>query len=214
MADSRIEKWHGWIEGQISNEIHAMHLHRATYQRVREIARENGRLPNSYFWEYLQDTYAATQAVAVRRQVETSRRVRSLGRLLLELSDDPSRVSRAFFVGLWSDDTRAMADEGFDEQFAGSVGTHLDPAIPRADLEDLTDTSESLKAFVEEHVAHSDARPRKGLPSFDDLDAAIDQIGHLLKKYVFLFTAAGLVQLVPVIQHDWEAVFRQPWIRS
>lgn len=191
-----------------------MYLHRATYQRVGEIAGQND-LPDSYFWEYLQDTYAATQAVAVRRQAETSSRVRSLGRLLFEVSEDARRFTRSLFVEeIWDDAGDWMADKTFDEHFAGDIGDHLDPAIPRTDLDALTSTARALKTFVDEHVAHSDAKPAHGLPTFDDLNAAIDQIGHLLRKYTLLLTAAGLIELVPVIQHDWEAVFRQRWIRT
>jgi hypothetical protein len=33
-----------------------------------------------------------------------------------------------------------------------------------------------------------------------------------MSKYCLLLTAAGLPDVVPTIQNDWEAVFRQPWI--
>jgi AbiU2 len=203
----------GSTAGRSSNEIYALFLHRATYRRVGEIVQDHGQLPESYFWRYLQDTYAATQAIAVRRQAETSSRVISLGRLLAELSDSPEEASRAFFVGLWAGERRAGAEREFDERFAGSVGTHLDPAIPRADLKTITDSAEPLKTFVDEHLAHSDARAGKDLPTFAQLEVAIDEMGELLKKYVYLFKASTLMELVPLIQHNWEAIFRQAWIR-
>jgi hypothetical protein len=40
-----------------------------------------------------------------------------------------------------------------------------------------------------------------------------DVIGGIFARYSSLFTAAGYVTLVPVIQHDWKAVFREPWIK-
>jgi hypothetical protein len=70
-----------------------MHLHREAFQRVGSIVRTNGRLPESYFWEYLRDTCAVTQAVAIRRQAEQGPRVCSLGRLLREISEDSNRVT-------------------------------------------------------------------------------------------------------------------------
>ena len=48
---------------------------------------------------------------------------------------------------------------------------------------------------------------------FNDIHDAIDVIGELFQRYHLLFTAADMVDLVPVIQHDWLAPFRQPWIR-
>jgi hypothetical protein len=214
MADSKIEKWFGWLDGRVSGDVHTMYLHRATFQRVREIVLENGQLPESYFFEYMEDTYATSQAVAVRRQAEPNSRVSTLGSLLREMSEDAERVTRSFFVGMWDGEREPEAEEIFDERFAGSVGEHLDPAIPQRDLEALTATSDGLKTFVDEHLAHSDARPSPGLPTFKDLNAAIDQIGDLYAKYYLLLTANGFVDLVPAIQHDWLAVFRQPWIRE
>jgi hypothetical protein len=42
-----------------------MYLHRATYRRVQEVVAANERLPrDSYFWEYLEETYSVGQAVA------------------------------------------------------------------------------------------------------------------------------------------------------
>lgn len=225
MAGSRVDKWRRWIEEAITPDVHNMYLQRAAYRRVREIVLANERLPrDSYFWEYLEDTYAVTQATAVRRQAESSPRVRSLGRLLQEVADNAEHLTREAFVGMWGDpDDRdeirrmgiaQLANAAFDDKFAGSVGDHLDPTIPLGELAALTEVAASVKAFVDERIAHSDRRPTSRLPSFADLDAAVDQIGELVIKYYLLFTAAGLTDLVPVIQNDWEAVFRQPWIPS
>lgn len=191
-----------------------MHLHREAFQRVGEIVRRNGQLPESYFWEYFRDVYATTQAIAVRRQAENDPRVLSLGRLLFEISEDPSRVTRAFFVGMFQPETKRLGERGFDKSYAGSVGTHLDPAIPRGDLKALTSTAAAIKTYVDEHLAHADAKPRRSLPTFKEIDKAVDQIGDLFTKYANLLTAVSYIKLVPEIQHDWLAIFRQPWIRA
>jgi hypothetical protein len=223
MVDSRIEKWRRWMEDTILPDIHAMYLQRAAYRRVHEIVLANEGLPrDSYFWEYLEETYAPTQATAVRRQAESNSRVKSLGRLLQEVGTNAEHLTRAFFIGMWVDPEdrdeirRAgitqIAGSTVDEKFAGEVDEHLDPTIPEADLAALTATAASVKAFVDERIAHSDRRPTSPLPTFDELDAAVDRIGDLVIKYYLLLTASGLMQLEPVIQNDWEAVFRQPWI--
>lgn len=80
VTDSRIEKWRRRIDGRISSDVHTMHLHRHTLSEVRGIVESNTDLPDSYFFEYLTDTYATTQAVAVRRQADNTPRVVTLGR--------------------------------------------------------------------------------------------------------------------------------------
>jgi hypothetical protein len=71
-----------------------MHWHRAVYREVGEIVRANDNLPPSGFFTFLASTYASSQAVAVRRQSETSSRVVSLGRLLTEIAEDAGRLTR------------------------------------------------------------------------------------------------------------------------
>ena len=48
--------------------------------------------------------------------------------------------------------------------------------------------------------------------TLEEIHAAIDMIGDLFKKYYNLLTAGSYVQLEPVMQTDWKAVFRVPWM--
>jgi hypothetical protein len=52
------------------------------------------------------------------------------------------------------------ANRQFDKYFAGDVGDHLDPAIPMRDLDALTTAAASVKTYVDQHVAHSDRKPK------------------------------------------------------
>ena len=49
------------------------------------------------------------------------------------------------------------------------------------------------------------------LPTFGDLHDAIDGIGEIFQKYAVMLTG-GWNLLEPVIQDDWKAIFREPWI--
>ena len=51
--------------------------------------------------------------------------------------------------------------------------------------------------------------PASQMPTLADIHGAGDTIGHLYERY---YNAVGF--LVPVIQHDWQAVFREPWMRQ
>jgi hypothetical protein len=217
MADHRIVKWTGWVEGTIESNVLTMHLQRDAWLDVAKIVRENGQLPDSYWWQFMFDTYSTTQAVAVRRQADTHRDAASLGKLVEELRDDPSQVTREFWLGLWdSTDTwdQHIAGQQWDENYGGSVGTHLDASIPAADLDALTAAAASVKGYVDEHVAHADATPAGVTLTLQDVHGAIDVIGDVFRRYYSLFTAAGMATLVPAIQHNWKAIFQEPWIRA
>jgi AbiU2 len=234
VADPRIEKWERWFEHGITNDLYTMHLERFAWKRMEEIARENPDLngTESYLWEFLFDIYAKTQAAAVRRQADTDPQAASLGRLIWEVEKTPDLLTRDWWIGLWKeaeDDAywKQVAEKAWADQFAGTVGDHMDPAVAAADLAKLRDGSRKVKEYVDQNVAHLDARTlpggggappdapkRKGSElTLNEVHDAIDLIGDLFKKYGNLLTAAAWADLTPAIQHDWEAVFRVPWIR-
>ena len=45
-----------------------------------------------------------------------------------------------------------------------------------------------------------------------DLDDAVDHLAKLITKYQLLLNQAGMPNLMPVVQYDWEAILRTPWI--
>lgn len=49
--------------------------------------------------------------------------------------------------------------------------------------------------------------------STKEVDPAMDLIGEIMARYTLLFTAAGVVDVVPALQSDWKAIFREPWIK-
>ncbi len=222
MTSPRIDKWKRWCEGTFNNNVLTMYLQRYAWREVVKILQDHGQLPDSYWWEFMRDTYATTQAIAVRRQADTHRDAASLGKLIEEIRDDASQLTREFWIGLWDEPTDTVrrrlthlhAEQGWNDQYGGSIGTHLDPAIPAKDFDTLTAASTNVKQYVDEHVAHADAVPAEVTLTLDEVHDAVDVIGDLFKKYYNLLTASSYVQLEPVIQDNWKAVFREPWLRA
>lgn len=170
------------------------------------------------------DTYATTQAIAVRRQAEIHRDAASLGRMLHEIAGDSEPFTRAGYLDLWGNEKdedenrywRGVAGEVWEQHFAGTTVDHLDPAIPAADLAELTSDAAKAKAFVDKQVAHADASAVAATITITlkDVHKAIDTIGRHFQKYSRLFSSADYGTLVPVIQHNWKAAFDQPWRRQ
>jgi hypothetical protein len=217
MADERIEKWTRWIDGTIKTNVLTMHLHRETWRTLERTLAENEALPESYWWEFLHDTYAASQAMAVRRQADTHRDVACLGKVIQEVRDDPTRISRDYWVGLWgtADPVELQAAQAqWQSAFAGCA--HVDSDIAAADFEQLAAAASSVKAYVDEHVAHADASAVSAniTLTLTDVHDAIELIGDLFRKYYTLLTASSMATLVPIIDHDWTAVFGVRWTKS
>lgn len=219
MSDLRIAKWTRWIDGTIKNNVLTMYLQRDAWLEVSKILQANDQLPESYWWEFMRDTYVVTQAVAVRRQADTHPDAASLGKLLNEVAADSSRLTRDRWLGLWNDPDdpfmRMSAERAWKDQFGGNVGDHLDPEIPEADLAALTAAAGKVRGYVDKHVAHADAAAvsKSVTLTVHEMHEAVDVIGGQFKRYYNLLTASSWASLVPAIQHDWKAIFRQPWMR-
>jgi hypothetical protein len=223
VADQRIDKWTRWMDGPIKNSVNTLYLRRHAWLEVSKLLQDNDGLPDSYWWDFMAGTYASSQAVAVRRQADTHRDVASLGKLLSEISGDANRLTLEFWIGLPAnldpdDDPydRAYAERRWMETYGGTVGSHLDPAIPAEDFRALTAAAADVTEYVDKHIAHSEASavPASVTLTVRDIHEVIDVFGELFQKYYTLFTAADMPDLVPVILHDWQAVFREPWIRA
>jgi len=70
LTDPRIEQWTKRVDGTIKAEVMRMHHHMSAWQRVSDVLADNPSLPDSYWWEFMFETYAMTQASAVRRQAD------------------------------------------------------------------------------------------------------------------------------------------------
>jgi hypothetical protein len=233
----RRDRWREWIDGKIRKNVLDMHLQRDSYMKVTRILAANDRLPESYWWEFMVSTYITTQVMAVRRQADNSRRVASLARIMLEIKSRPEAISRDYWLGQWDLEDEAtdpygglalVAENAWAEQYAGGVGDYVDPAIPEADYAKLRSAASKVNQFANRHIAHSQAtihqpdlqRPPDVEPasaedetlSAKEVHEVIDVIGDLFKKYYNLLTASSYVFLEPVIQHDWLAPFRVPWM--
>jgi AbiU2 len=235
VVNQRVKEWQRWLDKSVANDVYLMHLERHVWLRTHEIVRENGELKNtiSYFWEWLFDLYVKAQAGAVRRQADERGDVASLARLLLEIKRTPDLLTRDWYLDHWGKDEsydendkaywRKAGETEWSENFGGKIGDHIDPSIVAADLTELRQGSKKVKVYVNKHVAHFDAGGISGtprapgkkeieLPTLNEVHDAIDLVGRLFRKYHALFTAADIIELTPVLQHDWEAVFRVQWL--
>jgi hypothetical protein len=229
VTELRRDKWIRWLEDGISQEVFTMYLHRLVWDRIQEMAKENVALgaTSSYMWNWLFDLYAKTQAQAVRRQADMDRRAAGLARVIVELRDHPEEVTREWFLAMVENEEHDADDrhywrnvsekEHWGARFGG--GDHFDPAVAEADLSRLQGESEKVREYVNKHVAHLDATAiggqRKGqLPTLREVHEAVDLVGDYFKKYSLLLRNSGYADLTPVLQHDWEAIFRLPWIES
>lgn len=97
------------------------------------------------------------------------------------------------------------------ESLWGQGASQADPERVAADLEKLQAAVDPVKEFADKHVAHLDHTPVDEVPSFEELDQAINTLGDLFKRYYRAVTGvSGSITLT--IIDNWMAPFRVAWL--
>lgn len=209
--DPRYDKWRRWLK-VVDGEVTTTFLRREVWRNVVSIIQANPAMPPSHFFDFLAHGYMTTQAMAVRRLADVDSRVTSMGVLLLEVAKYPETLSRDRFVSQYPWGTQHLGDRAFDD-FAGEGLSHIDPVRVQADLDKLRSAAEATKRYVDRHIAHTDKKRKPAdIPSFSELDNAIETSGALLKRYLLLFEQVDRDPIAPIPQYDWIAPFRLAWI--
>lgn len=212
-ADGLYEQWMHQLE-EVHVDLRTLAMNRHVWWSLQTAIRENGELPPSYLFEYLRDTYAHSQAIGIRRQVDVSsgrNEVATLTDLLTKIRDNAGIVTLERFSSLYTDDfMREYAASDF-ARVAG--GGELSSATVEEDLQRIKSGTKRVKKYVNKRLAHYEAIPsgRMPSPSFKDLDDALNVLEEVFRRYYFLFAAADL-RLLPTFQYDLLAPLRVPWI--
>ncbi len=220
-SSALIRRWKQWLN-TINRDIVGLAHQRRIFREIAEMFRANPTLQQSdgTVWEWLAENYATTAAVGVRRQADRSSRrpVISLERLLTEIAANPGVLTREWFVRQYVQDRppiarrdfQRMGERGFNN-FAGPTSKRISARRVLSDRQKLRTAAARVTHYVNKRLAHRARRGYRGPATFADLSAAIDELGRLLQRYQLLVNQAAMGFVEPVIQGDWEAVFRVPW---
>lgn len=204
------DEWIALLD-KVTNHITDMAGSRLTWTTVRDIAAQSRAVTDEpYFLNWVGANYATAMAMGVRRMADRNDRAVSLHRLLVLVAAEPQKLTREWFC---SDVFVGMVDSQ-DQAFArladpNGLG-HVDPEIVNTDLDALAVSAHAVRRYVNEYVAHAQARPTAAVPTFADLHQAVDDINLVFRKYVTLLARADR-QIEPVFQFPWARVFDRAW---
>ena len=92
----------------------------------------------------------------------------------------------------------------------GQGTRHIDPSAVNADVETLRQATSAVERYGTKRVAHLDVVGPTDVPTFEEIEAALELLRTLLKKSMMLLKAVAYHD--PVRSYDWKAIFREPWI--
>lgn len=213
--NQKLAKWQTWIDS-IYPQIVELVTNRHTFSsKIAATIRNNPNIqkPNS-FYLFIGQTYFDYATMTIRRQIKPQRASISFVGLLKEIREHPCILSRKRFVDSYPLCLRDDANCIFDEKFIGRCTDHLDPNLVQQDIEELKVHRNKLEEFTDRRVAHHDKRPPQNLPTFSELDACINCLEKLIRKYFLLIKTEdpGEDLTAKFVKDYWHEIFNQPWI--
>lgn len=172
---------------EIRNEVIDLATDYDIYWKVqRDVIQRNPRLLmiRSAFFDMVNDAYAHSAAMRVRRLVDKDNRTISLRGLLNDLSKYP-------------------------ELLKGRV-SEVELA---ADSKELDQATSKVKDYVDQFIAHHDRSPVATAPIHRELNAAIELLIRLLKKYYGVLAGSDIDVVVSYLE-DPLTIFRFVWIET
>ncbi len=223
-SNSKIDKWLRWLK-ELDIGIYELLYSKYLYNEVRQIIQSNPKIQtDGYFYEWLSIAYSKSASINVRKMIDTRSDVISLGRLLTEIIYNPDVINFERFesystadydgkneVELMFLESRKKQARKEYEEFSGDCFPNIDPQIVRHDLDSLKSKCEPIKKYVDKLVAHRDKSIFRNIPTYNDLDNAIESIYVYYKKYTHLIRGIPYdIDIIP--QWNWREIFTHPWI--
>ena len=203
--------WKHWI-GQLTNAVTTVMVYREIRGMMVAAIDANSTIPNTLAMDFLAGTYSQSQAVAVRRLVDSHPNVVSLTRLLKSIEANPQLITREWWIGQHDPLDHRVAAQEWDANFGGTVRDHVDPQIVASDLRDLLAEADKVKTLVNKVVGHREESYPGPPVTQGEINAALDIIGRLFQKYYRLVLVATWFRLTPPGLKRVMRTFSVPWV--
>lgn len=203
----RWEQWLGTIRDDVYGIMHARHI----FKEVQGIVTKNPALqkPN-IFYEWMARSYAVTCAMGVRRQADVDQKAVSLMKLLRDMRKHATILTRERHVALYPSVMKEIAGKHFDH-IARGAKNHVDPTLLQENITALQEAAKDLLPYATKTLAHLDANPPDKIPTYADLDKALDVVGTLFNRCKLILLAEGGDEVAPMILEPWKKIFDVPW---
>ncbi len=182
----KLQKWERWLEA-IRLQLQAVMRSRFILRETFALIRDNPSLPpSSFIYHHLRVWYGDHAIMALRRQVKEDRQSISLVRLLRDIEANA-----------------ALLSDGHGKPLLGTKVA--------ADIHRLATVTASCERFADKRVAHHDRGKAPASPSYDELDAGLDELDTLFRKYYLLVTGKAMHSTTPFIAFNWQKAFEHAW---
>jgi len=208
-------KWKSWLD-QIGNELGWLLSGRDFFWRLQDIVESNEMIQSpAILHNWIADNYVAKITTGIIKITDHYKGTISLYWLILGIKKNPDVITRDYFVSQWRDEYSkklGVAEKTFNT-FAKPGEQHIDQEGLESDIQMLSDGTNLIKNFRDKWVAHFDEKRKTDqMPTFGDLDTALDTIDKAWCKYNLLLTRSNPPTRKPAPTSDWDEPLRHAWI--
>jgi len=210
------QKWKSWLD-EIRNQLGWLLVGRDIYNGLKDIVLSNTKIQSPFtLHKWIIDNYVAKVITCIIRLTDNHRGTISLYWLIKGIENNPDVITRDYFISQWHDDPtkeNGTASQTFD-MFAKVDEQCVDSEKLNSDIQKLKEETDIIKTFRDKWIAHLDEKQKiEQIPSFGDIDNALDVIDKVWCRYYLLLTCSWVRTSKPGIG-DWEAPLRHRWIEE
>ena len=213
MNIQKIQKWQKILEDQIV-EMTDILERRFIFQETKKMVEVNPDIQQSnIFYDYFRINYIYAQIIQLSRMLDQDPRTESLINLLDDIENNSDVFERK-----WRDEIlKLVATPNTLQTFGNSLEEKtLNPDVITEDKCKLLCQFAPIKKYRDREIAHKQARGQKPNMIFEKLDQFIDFTHERILVYICFLHGPGYPEggLMPVIQYDWQEIFRKSWIKD
>jgi len=220
------DDWQHWCDrfDRLYNGVLRLFHDRSVWRTILAMLDANPGVARGGFGEYwLGSCYTDSMLIGIRRETGAGRDSIGIRRSLNGLAANPRMARRDWYEQQIRSDfpgrdrgEHAELDAGFGV-FATPGQPFIDAARVKADIAKLEAVIAQVNAYTTKTIAHRDDDPRQ-VPAarpvtWAELDAAVDAVGGVYKKYYRLrHPGESLGLLTPLKPPGWIQMFQSAWM--
>jgi len=211
------QKWEKWIE-EIGSQLGWLLTGRDFLYGIRKIVESNKKIQSpSALHNWISDNYVAKVTTSIIRLTDHHPGTVSLYWLIKGISQNREAITRDYYVSGYGDKYLVKigaADSDFNK-FANEGEQLISLDRLNNDIKLLKEKTGLIKTFRNQWIAHFDEeREIERMPTFGDVDEALDTIDSIFCNYTLLLTRSAPSTRKPVLQYDWKNPLRYTWIEK
>jgi hypothetical protein len=220
------DDWQSWCDrfDKLHNGILRLFHDRGIWRTIMAMLDANPQVPRGGFGEYwLGSCYTDSMLIGIRRETGADRGSIGIRRSLRSLASAPRMATRSWYEQ--EVQRRNQSGDAWElAELNAAFNTFAEPGQPfidstrvGQDIAALDAVINRVNAYTSKAIAHRDDDPG-GLPTglavtWGELDAALDAVGNIYKKYYRLRHAGeSLGILTPLKSPGWIQIFETAWM--